>query len=127
SIPQRLIKLVSLEALFYPPGTLEQPEEFVERKILELQEMLRTRRHRGLNAAAEAGTSQKQNVSTRAQGEKKGAASGALSTGRTVVLLSGHCLDRLGESRLGAGGKVLVHDLLVGHPIDDALRYLQGF
>src|SRR5213079_411718 len=47
SVAQRLIQLVTLEAFLYPPGTLEQPEKFVERKILELQEMLRTRRHRG--------------------------------------------------------------------------------
>src|SRR5207249_4259976 len=47
SIAQRLIKLVTLEALLYPTRALEEPEEFIEREILELQEMLRTRRHRG--------------------------------------------------------------------------------
>ena len=57
SVAQRLIKLVPLEALLYPPCALEQPEKFVERKILELQEMLRTRRHRGRTRRMMAGTS----------------------------------------------------------------------
>ena len=47
SVAQRLIDLVTLETLLYPTRALEQPEEFVERNILELQEVLRTRRHRG--------------------------------------------------------------------------------